>query len=95
MRQRQVIKEAAEEFGLKQTEAKKIVDELIHQIEERVLQNKKVDIPDFGVFSLQKFKEKKASIPGKDDPVVIPEHYKLSFKIHDSLKELIQELPNE
>ena len=92
MRQRQIIKEAAEQVDIKQSEAKEIIESCISAISDNILSNNKIDIPDFGTFSLIKQKEKNASIPGKEQKVIIPEHYKLQFKVSESLKSEIQGL---
>jgi len=93
MRQRQIFKEIAETHNITQKNAKEIVNSFLDTCKKEIINFNKINIKNFGDIYLQKYKTKKAQIPGKTGGVVVPEHYKLQFKPAAKLKSEIVDLP--
>ena len=92
MRQRRVLKEIAKDLNIKQTAVKKVVDCFIENIQKQLLDKNAVNIKEFGQFFLHECKEKKAVIPGKKQPIIIPSHLKAQFKAFNHFKDRINQL---
>ena len=92
MRQRQVLKEIAKDLNIKQTTVKKVVDCFIEDLQRQLLDKNAVNIKEFGQFFLHEYKEKKAVIPNKKQPITIPSHLKAQFKSFSHFKNKINQL---
>lgn len=92
MNKMELIKQVAENTGLRKKEAAAAVDETFSVITSKIMAGEKVQIAGFGSFEVKKRAARSGINPKTKDPVSIPEKKYPSFRAAKLLKESCKEV---
>jgi nucleoid DNA-binding protein len=81
-------RDLAQRLKVKDKEALKIVDNLIESIKEAIIKYKRLEIRDFGVFTIKTRKQRVGRNPKNKKEYPIPNHKAITFKAGKEIKEL-------
>lgn len=83
---------STEEFKITQLKAKEIVQFTFDAIIETLLEEKRIELRNFGVFEVKTRKERKARNPRTGDPVQVPAKNVVTFKPGKVMEQKVAEL---
>jgi len=81
-------RDLAQRLKVKDKESLKIVDNLIESIKEAIIKYKRLEIRDFGVFTIKTRKQRVGRNPKNKKEYPIPNHMAITFKAGKEIKEL-------
>src|SRR5947207_3741404 len=77
---KEIVKTMPDEIGLPQLKTKEIVQKTCDAIVETLVEEKRIELRNFGVFEVKKRAARKARNPRTGDKVYVPEKYVVTFK---------------
>lgn len=95
MTKKEIVKTIADEIGLTQLKTKEIVQKTFDAIVETLVEEKRIELRNFGVFEVKKRAARKARNPRTGDKVYVPEKYVVTFKPGKEMEERVRELERQ
>jgi nucleoid DNA-binding protein len=89
---KEIVKTISEEIGLTQLKTKEIVQKTFDAIVETLVEERRIELRNFGVFEVKKRAARKARNPRTGDKVFVPEKYVVTFKPGKEMEERVREL---
>ena len=95
MTKKEIVKTISEEIGLTQLKTKEIVQKTFDAIVETLVEEKRIELRNFGVFEVKKRAARKARNPRTGDKVFVPEKFVVTFKPGKEMEEKVRELERQ
>lgn len=95
MTKKEIVKTISEEIGLTQLKTKEIVQKTFDAIVETLVEEKRIELRNFGVFEVKKRAARKARNPRTGDKVFVPEKFVVTFKPGKEMEERVRELERQ
>jgi nucleoid DNA-binding protein len=92
---KEIVKTISEEIGLTQLKTKEIVQKTFDAIVETLVEERRIELRNFGVFEVKKRAARKARNPRTGDKVFVPEKYVVTFKPGKEMEERVRELERQ
>lgn len=92
MTKKEIVKTISEEIGLTQLKTKEIVQKTFDAIVETLVDERRIELRNFGVFEVKKRAARKARNPRTGDRVDVPEKYVVTFKPGKEMEERVRQL---
>lgn len=89
---KEIVKTISEEIGLTQLKTKEIVQKTFDAIVETLVEEKRIELRNFGVFEVKKRAARKARNPRTGEKVYVPAKYVVTFKPGKEMEERVREL---
>src|SRR5438067_8939265 len=89
---KEIVKTISEEIGLTQLKTKEIVQKTFDAIVETLIEERRIELRNFGVFEVKKRAARKARNPRTGDKVFVPEKYVVTFKPGKEMEEKVRQL---
>ena len=90
MTKREIVRSVSEKLNLTQFQTKHIVQSVFDCIVETLVEEKRIELRNFGVFEVRKRVARKARNPRTGAEVMVPEKHVVVFKPGKALEEAIQ-----
>ena len=95
MTKKEIVKTISEEIGLTQLKTKEIVQKTFDAIVETLVDDKRIELRNFGVFEVKKRAARKARNPRTGEKVFVPAKFVVTFKPGKEMEERVRELDRE
>lgn len=95
MTKKEIVKTISEEIGLTQLKTKEIVQKTFDAIVETLVEEKRIELRNFGVFEVKKRAARKARNPRTGQRVDVPEKYVVTFKPGKEMEERVRLLEQQ
>ncbi len=95
MTKKEIVKTISEEIGLTQLKTKEIVQKTFDAIVTALVEEKRIELRNFGVFEVKKRAARKARNPRTGQRVDVPEKYVVTFKPGKEMEERVRQLERE
>ena len=92
MTKKEIVKTISEDIGLTQLKTKEIVQKTFDAIVETLVEEKRIELRNFGVFEVKKRAARKARNPRTGDKVFVPEKFVVTFKPGKEMEDRVREL---
>jgi nucleoid DNA-binding protein len=92
---KEIVKTISEEIGLTQLKTKEIVQKTFDAIVKALVEEKRIELRNFGVFEVKKRAARKARNPRTGQRVDVPEKYVVTFKPGKEMEERVRQLERE
>lgn len=92
MTKKEIVKTISEEIGLTQLKTKEIVQKTFDAIVDALVEDKRIELRNFGVFEVKKRAARKARNPRTGEKVYVPEKFVVTFKPGKEMEERVHEL---
>jgi nucleoid DNA-binding protein len=92
---KEIVKTISEEIGLTQLKTKEIVQKTFDAIVETLVEDKRIELRNFGVFEVKRRAARKARNPRTGDKVYVPEKFVVTFKPGKEMEERVRELERQ
>jgi integration host factor subunit beta len=92
---KEIVKTISEEIGLTQLKPKEIVQKTFDAIVETLVEEKRIELRNFGVFEVKKRAARKARNPRTGQRVDVPEKFVVTFKPGKEMEERVKQLERE
>ena len=92
MTKKEIVKTISEEIGLTQLKTKEIVQKTFDAIVETLVEDRRIELRNFGVFEVKKRAARKARNPRTGDRVDVPEKFVVTFKPGKEMEEKVRQL---
>lgn len=92
MTKKEIVKTISEEIGLTQLKTKEIVQKTFDAIVETLVEDRRIELRNFGVFEVKKRAARKARNPRTGDKVFVPAKFVVTFKPGKEMEERVREL---
>lgn len=92
MTKKEIVKTISEEIGMTQLKTKEIVQKTFDAIVETLVDEKRIELRNFGVFEVKKRAARKARNPRTGDRVDVPEKFVVTFKPGKEMEEKVRQL---
>jgi nucleoid DNA-binding protein len=92
---KEIVKEISDEIGLTQLRTKEIVQKTFDAIVKTLVEDKRIELRNFGVFEVKKRAARKARNPRTGDKVFVPEKFVVTFKPGKEMEEKVRQLEVE
>ena len=92
MTKKEIVKTISEEIGLTQLKTKEIVQKTFDAIVETLVDDKRIELRNFGVFEVKKRAARKARNPRTGEKVFVPAKFVVTFKPGKEMEERVREL---
>ena len=92
MTKKEIVKTISDEIGLTQLKTKEIVQKTFDAIVETLVDEKRIELRNFGVFEVKKRAARKARNPRTGAKVYVPEKFVVTFKPGKEMEEKVREL---
>jgi len=92
---KEIVKTISEEIGLTQLKTKEIVQKTFNAIVDTLVEERRIELRNFGVFEVKKRAARKARNPRTGDKVYVPEKYVVTFKPGKEMEERVRELERQ
>jgi integration host factor subunit beta len=89
---KEIVKAISDEIGMTQLKTKEIVQKTFDAIVETLIEEKRIELRNFGVFEVKKRAARKARNPRTGDKVFVPEKYVVTFKPGKEMEEKVRQL---
>jgi nucleoid DNA-binding protein len=89
---KEIVKTISEEIGLTQLKTKEIVQKTFDAIVETLVEERRIELRNFGVFEVKKRAARKARNPRTGAKVFVPEKFVVTFKPGKEMEERVREL---
>jgi nucleoid DNA-binding protein len=93
MTKKDMVKAIADEMGLMQGQVQKIVQRVLDGITATLLNSRRVELRNFGVFEVKKRKPRRARNPRTGEKVNVPAKLVVSFKPGREMEQRVRQLP--
>lgn len=95
MTKKEIVKTISDEIGLTQLKTKEIVQKTFDAIVETLVEERRIELRNFGVFEVKKRAARKARNPRTGDKVFVPEKFVVTFKPGKEMEERVRELERQ
>ena len=95
MTKKEIVKTISEEIGLTQLKTKEIVQKTFDAIVETLVEDKRIELRNFGVFEVKRRAARKARNPRTGEKVFVPEKFVVTFKPGKEMEERVHELERQ
>jgi DNA-binding protein HU-beta/integration host factor subunit beta len=92
---KEIVKTISEEIGLTQLKTKEIVQKTFDAIVETLVEDRRIELRNFGVFEVKQRAARKARNPRTGDRVDVPEKFVVTFKPGKEMEEKVRQLERE
>ncbi|MDA1049247.1 MAG: integration host factor subunit beta [Planctomycetota bacterium] len=92
MTKKEIVKTISEEIGMTQLKTKEIVQKTFDAIVETLVDERRIELRNFGVFEVKKRAARKARNPRTGQRVDVPEKYVVTFKPGKEMEEKVRQL---
>lgn len=92
---KEIVKTISEEIGLTQLKTKEIVQKTFDAIVETLVEDKRIELRNFGVFEVKQRAARKARNPRTGEKVFVPEKFVVTFKPGKEMEERVRELERQ
>ena len=92
MTKKEIVKTISEEIGLTQLKTKEIVQKTFDAIVDTLVEERRIELRNFGVFEVKKRAARKARNPRTGQRVDVPEKFVVTFKPGKEMEERIRQL---
>lgn len=92
---KEIVKTISEEIGLTQLKTKEIVQKTFDAIVETLVEDRRIELRNFGVFEVKKRAARKARNPRTGEKVAVPEKFVVTFKPGKEMEERVRELERQ
>ena len=89
---KEIVKTISEEIGLTQLKTKEIVQKTFDAIVDTLVEEKRIELRNFGVFEVKKRAARKARNPRTGEKVFVEEKFVVTFKPGKEMEERVREL---
>ena len=89
---KEIVKTISEEIGLTQLKTKEIVQKTFDAIVETLVEERRIELRNFGVFEVKERAARKARNPRTGERVDVPEKFVVTFKPGKEMEERVREL---
>jgi nucleoid DNA-binding protein len=90
MTKKEIVRSISEKLGLTQLKTKDIVQKVFDAIAETIVEEKRIELRNFGVFEVKRRAARKARNPKTGAEVTVKEKFVVSFKAGKALEDAIQ-----
>ena len=90
MTKKEIVRSVSEKLNITQLKAKDIVQSVLDCIAETLVEEKRIELRNFGVFEVRKRAARKARNPKTGDEVMVKERHVIVFKSGKALEGAIQ-----
>ena len=95
MTKKEIVKTISEDIGLTQLKTKEIVQKTFDAIVETLVEEKRIELRNFGVFEVKQRAARKARNPRTGQRVDVPAKFVVTFKPGKEMEERVKQLENE
>ena len=95
MTKKEIVKTISEEIGLTQLKTKEIVQKTFDAIVETLVEERRIELRNFGVFEVKQRAARKARNPRTGAKVSVPEKFVVTFKPGKEMEERVRELERQ
>lgn len=95
MTKKEIVKTISEEIGLTQLKTKEIVQKTFDAIVRSLVDERRIELRNFGVFEVKKRAARKARNPRTGQRVEVPEKFVVTFKPGKEMEERVRQLERE
>ncbi len=95
MTKKEIVKTISEEIGLTQLKTKEIVQKTFDAIVETLVEERRIELRNFGVFEVKQRAARKARNPRTGAKVNVPEKFVVTFKPGKEMEERVRELERQ
>lgn len=92
---KEIVKAISEELGLTQLKTKEIVQKTFDAIVETLVEDRRIELRNFGVFEVKKRAARRARNPRTNDSVEVPEKFVVTFKPGKEMEERVRLLDDQ
>ena len=92
---KEIVKTISEEIGLTQLKTKEIVQKTFDAIVETLVEERRIELRNFGVFEVKKRAARKARNPRTGEKVYVSEKFVVTFKPGKEMEERVRELERQ
>ena len=92
MTKKEIVKTISDEIGLTQLKTKEIVQKTFDAIVETLVEERRIELRNFGVFEVKRRAARKARNPRTGAKVNVPEKFVVTFKPGKEMEERVREL---
>ena len=92
MTKKEIVKTISDEIGLTQLKTKEIVQKTFDAIVDTLVDERRIELRNFGVFEVKQRAARKARNPRTGDKVYVPEKFVVTFKPGKEMEEKVREL---
>lgn len=92
MTKKEIVKTISEELGLTQLKTKEIVQKTFDAIVDTLVEEKRIELRNFGVFEVKQRAPRKARNPRTGEKVFVPEKYVVTFKPGKEMEERVRRM---
>ena len=92
MTKKEIVRTISEEIGLTQLKTKEIVQKTFDAIVKALVEERRIELRNFGVFEVKRRAPRKARNPRTGDKVYVPEKFVVTFKPGKEMEERVREL---
>src|SRR5438132_10443020 len=89
---KEIVKTISDEIGLTQLKTKEIVQKTFDAIVETLVEERRIELRNFGVFEVKKRAARKARNPRTGEKVYVAEKFVVTFKPGKEMEERVREL---
>jgi nucleoid DNA-binding protein len=87
---KEIVKAISDEIGMTQLKTKEIVQKTFDAIVDTLIQERRIELRNFGVFEVKKRAPRKARNPRTGEKVFVPEKYVVTFKPGKEMEEKVR-----
>ena len=95
MTKKEIVKAISEEIGLTQLKTKEIVQKTFDAIVETLIEERRIELRNFGVFEVKKRAARKARNPRTGEKVYVAEKFVVTFKPGKEMEEKVRQLEEQ
>lgn len=95
MTKKEIVKTISEEIGLTQLRTKEIVQKTFDAIVDTLVEERRIELRNFGVFEVKKRAARKARNPRTGERVDVAEKYVVTFKPGKEMEERVRQLEEQ
>jgi nucleoid DNA-binding protein len=92
---KEIVKTISEEIGLTQLKTKEIVQKTFDAIVETLVEERRIELRNFGVFEVKERAARKARNPRTGQRVDVPEKFVVTFKPGKEMEEKVRQLEQQ
>lgn len=95
MTKKEIVKTISEDIGLTQLKTKEIVQKTFDAIVDTLVEERRIELRNFGVFEVKQRAARKARNPRTGEKVFVPEKFVVTFKPGKEMEERVRELERQ
>jgi integration host factor subunit beta len=92
---KEIVKTISEEIGMTQLKTKEIVQKTFDAIVETLVEDRRIELRNFGVFEVKQRAARKARNPRTGAKVFVPEKFVVTFKPGKEMEEKVRQLERQ